>query len=214
MIPKIIWQTYETPFKDLLPEVKECVSTWIDKNPDWTYRYMDSKERKDFVLKEFGKEWHDLFINCELNIVQSNIWRCMVVYKYGGLYCDLDTICNEPINNWIKNEYDMTLSRDDDGNPEYFTIHTFAGKPKAKALEDLLEKLKYNISNNSIKTKDVVELSGEFLWADIIKGLEKKYKVYCYKKGSDMFNGKASTHLGTSKKWHENGYLQWTRHNA
>jgi mannosyltransferase OCH1-like enzyme len=97
MIPKIIWQTYETPFKDLLPETKDCVDTWKEKNPTWKYMYMDSQERDDFVLHEFDQEWYELFTTCSLGIVKANIWRCMILYIYGGVYSDLDTICNESI---------------------------------------------------------------------------------------------------------------------
>jgi mannosyltransferase OCH1-like enzyme len=210
-IPKIIWQTYETPFKELLPEAKACIQTWIDKNPKWNYIYMNAEERESFVLREFGKDWHDLFIGCNLGIVKANIWRCMVTYVYGGVYCDLDTKCNDPIDTWIDNRYIMILARDDDGNPEEFAIHTFASAPQNKVLLLILEEIKHNLANNKIKIKDVISLSGETVWTKIIKGLEDEYNIFCYPKKSNMFNGKATTHLGTSKKWFKDGYVQWMK---
>ena len=211
MIPKIIWQTYETPFNDLIPDAKKCIQTWIDKNPTWEYRYMSSEDRESFVLNEFGKDWYDLFTSCNLGVIKANIWRCMITYTYGGVYCDLDTICNEPIESWIKPEYDMTISRDDDGNVEDFAIYVFASKPKSKVLELILKQIKINLENNKLIRTDVIDLSGETVWSNIIKDCEDKYNIYCYIKGSNIFKGKAVDHLGTFKKWDKDGYISWTK---
>ena len=211
MIPKIIWQTYECNYEELLPEIKEFTESWKNKNKNWEYRYMSSDDRNNFVLSNFGEEWFKLFNSCELGIVKANIWRCMVLYIYGGVYCDLDTMCNEPIDTWIKDEYQMTCSRDDQGNSYEYAINVFASKPNSHALRDIINALKYNIINKKINKSNVVSLTGETLWKNIIKDREIKYNVYCYKKGSNIFNGLAVTHLGTIKKWHENGYTQWTR---
>lgn len=211
MIPKTIWQTYEVSFEELLPEIKECIQTWINKNPSWEYSYMDSKSRSKFVLEHFGEEWHNIFNSCKLGIVKANIWRCMVLYIYGGIYCDLDTICNKNIESWIKNDYDMVISRDDDGNPDEYCINLFASKPNSLALKNILDHIKNNIINNEITIDKVIQLTGETAWYDIINNNENTYNIYCYEKGSNIFNGVAVKHLGTSKDWHNDGYLQWTR---
>jgi len=211
MIPKIIWQTYECNYKELLPEIKELTESWKNKNKNWEYRYMSYDDRNNFVLNNFGQEWFKIFNNCELGIVKANVWRCMVLYIYGGVYCDLDTICNEPIDTWIKNEYQVTCSRDDNGNPEEYAINVFASKPNSIVLKDILNTLKNNIINEKITKNNVIKLTGETAWKNIISGNEDKYNIYCYKKGSDIFNGLAVTHLGPIKKWDDKGYTQWTR---
>jgi mannosyltransferase OCH1-like enzyme len=134
----------------------------------------------------------------------------MVLYVYGGLYCDLDTFCNIPIDEWINNNYDVILSRDDDGDNEDFSIHTFASKEKSKLMYDTIEILKINILNNKINKNNVVELTGEKVLSSIIKNNKKLYNFYSYEKGSNMFNGVASSHLGNYKKWNKYGYIQWT----
>jgi mannosyltransferase OCH1-like enzyme len=166
-----------------------------------------------FVLNNFGEEWHKLFTSCRLGVVKANIWRCMVTYIHGGVYCDLDTICNDPIESWIKPEYDMTISRDDDGNPDDFTIYVFASKPKSKALELILNQIKINLKNSAVTKEDVISLSGETVWYNIIKDFEVEYNIYCYEKGSNVFAGKSVKHLGTFKKWDKNGYIAWMKEN-
>lgn len=211
MIPKIIWQTYETDFKDLLQEAKDCSVTWIENNPSWEYRYMNSKDREDFVFKYFDSEWYKLYMECNLNIVKANIWRCMVLYIHGGVYADLDSICNKPIDSWIKDNYDMTVSKDDDNGSLEYCINVFAAKPFSKALESILLHIKENIKNNELTLNNVIDLTGETAWFNALSGQEDKYNVYCYEQGSNIFNGIAVKHLGTFKDWDKNGYLQWTR---
>lgn len=207
MIPKLIWQTYEVPFKELLPETKQCIQTWIDQNPTWKHMYMDAEERKNFVLHEFGEEWYELFSSCNLGIVQANIWRCMVVYTYGGVYCDLDTICNDSIESWIKEDFELILSEDDDANSSDPAIYIFAASPHNKTLFSILEKIKTNLKNNNIEINNVINLTGESVWSKFVND----DNVFIYKNKSNIFNGKAVTHLGTKKDWYKNGYHQWFR---
>ena len=70
MIPKIIWQTYETPYKDLPKYIIEYSNSWIEKNPDWEYRYMSATEREQFVEEHFGKEWLKIYKSYPYNVMR------------------------------------------------------------------------------------------------------------------------------------------------
>jgi mannosyltransferase OCH1-like enzyme len=209
VIPKIIWQTYETSYDEIIPQMKEFSDTWKDKNPAWKYMYMDRQQREDFVLHEFGEEWHNLFKNCKLGVVQANIWRIMVLYIYGGVYSDFDAWCIDPIESWIKEDYSLTMSMDDDGESDELCIIAFAATPGSPALKVLLDQIKINIENNEIIQRNVVELTGEMVWTRVLLGNDNLYNFYCYPEGSNLFNGKAVGHLGTRKTWWQEGYNQW-----
>lgn len=209
MIPKIIWQTYETPYDQITDTMKEYSNSWKEKNPDWKHMYMSREDRENFVLHEFGEEWYHIFKNCELGVVQANIWRAMVIYKYGGVYTDFDAWCNEPIETWIKDDYSLTLAKDDAEPGNDICIIVFGGKPGSPALKAVIDAVKKNVENNKIVKKTVIELTGEILWTKILLGNDEKYNFYCYPLGSQMFNGKAASHLGTYKPWWKDGYIQW-----
>jgi len=213
MIPRLIWQTYETPYDQITSTMKEYSNTWIDKNPGWKHMYMDRQAREDFVLHEFGEEWYGLFKNCKLGVVQANIWRAMVLYIYGGVYTDFDAWCNEPIESWIKEDYSLTIAMDDDGVSEGMAgdicIIAFAAKPGSPALKAVIDQLKINIQNNEVVQRTVIDLTGETVWTNVLVGNNDKYDFYCYDPGSNLFNGKAVKHLGTWKTWHQDGYTQW-----
>ena len=43
MIPKIIWQTYESSFEELPKEAKNLVTIWKEKNPEWEFIMWNNK---------------------------------------------------------------------------------------------------------------------------------------------------------------------------
>lgn len=70
--------------------------TWKNLNPEWELRYFDFKQREDFVKSE-APELMDYYRRSS-PLVQSDIWRMLAVYKFGGVYADMDTICIKPLD--------------------------------------------------------------------------------------------------------------------
>lgn len=211
MIPKIIWQTYKDPFNQLPQHAKDCAQTWKDLNPEYKYMYMDDNEAKSFILHEFGEDWLSIFNNYPIGVMRGDLWRYMIINKYGGVYADLDTVCNKPISSWIKKDYDLIVS-DDEDLPTY-TQFAFAGSPNNKITEIVLELIKQASQKINIEDKQMVHYTtGVDIWTKAINICkEQNEKIYIYGGGVNaIFNGNVMTHLGTSKGWHGNNYIQWT----
>lgn len=97
MIPKIIWQTHEAEYDDLKPFQKSITNTWKNLNPDWEYRYVSKKIRDKYV-----KEFDDFLYSCYLELSgvnQADLFKMLIIYKYGGFYADMDSVCSMPLNN-------------------------------------------------------------------------------------------------------------------
>ena len=140
MIPKIIWQTYESEYKDLPPLALECANSWQEKNLDWEYKYVSGKERAEFVLNNFGEEWFTIYNSYTVNVLRSTLWRYMCLYINGGFYADLDIFCKKPINSWIDLDLDFAVSKEPD-NPG-LTQMIFASSKKNIFLENVLKEIK------------------------------------------------------------------------
>lgn len=166
MIPKIIWQTYKDPYDSLPEYMRRATQTWKDLNPDYEYRYMDDSEAADFVRKEYGEEIHNIFINLPVGVMRGDMWRYLIIYKYGGVYADLDTECRSSIDNWKKEEYDFIVCPE---HQDHFCQWTFAaseGHPILKSVIDLMV--------SRLKTPDytmphfVHYLTGPGMWTSAI----------------------------------------------
>lgn len=160
MIPKTIWQTYESEYKDLPQKALECATSWQELNPDWEYKYVSAKERKEFVLKFFGEEWLTIYNSYTVNVLRSSLWRYMCLYIYGGFYVDLDVFCKKPINSWIDTSLDFAVSKEP-GNPG-LTQMIFASSKKNIFLENILNEIRniyYFNKENNITYNNVIDYS-------------------------------------------------------
>jgi len=149
MIPKIIWQTYESEYKDLPPLALECAGSWQEKNPDWEYKYVSGKERAEFVLNNFGEEWFTIYNSYTVNVLRSTLWRYMCLYLNGGFYADLDIFCKKPIDSWIDLDLNFAVSKEP-SNPG-LTQMIFASSKKNIFLENILKEIKDIYYTNKIK---------------------------------------------------------------
>lgn len=140
MIPKNIWQTYKTSYENLPEYAMKATATWIEKNPDWKYEYFSDSDVMDFVKDNFGNEWIKIFESCPIGVMRADIWRVMIVYVYGGMYTDLDTICHVPISLWFDKIPDKRIIL----NAEH-EIHIQQWTFLAEASHPVLEHILYNI---------------------------------------------------------------------
>jgi hypothetical protein len=103
VIPKKIWQTYDTKYEDLPPFQKNIINTWKALNPGWEYNYADAEQRAKDV-ENFDKFLYWLYLNVNKTL-QANIWRYTVVYQNGGFYADMDSVCIVPLDDVINKYY-------------------------------------------------------------------------------------------------------------
>jgi GT2 family glycosyltransferase len=91
-IPKIIHQIWIGN----KPAPTKFMQTWKDKNPDFEYIFWNEKEiiKRDIVFKCKEKIDEIEEINGKADIIR---WE--ILYKFGGIFLDADSICIEPIDN-------------------------------------------------------------------------------------------------------------------
>ena len=95
-IPKKIHQIWIGPKQ---PPTK-FMDTWRDKNPDFEYIRWNEEEIKN----------RDLRLECTARVDEmeeingkADIIRWEILYKYGGVFLDADSICIEPIDDVLMN---------------------------------------------------------------------------------------------------------------
>jgi len=99
MIPKIIHQTWKN--NNIPPEWKEAQQSWKTKNPDWEYMYWTDADNL-ILIKEHYPWFLDTYNSYPHNIQRADAIRPFILYHYGGLYMDMDTICLKNFDNVFK----------------------------------------------------------------------------------------------------------------
>lgn len=227
-IPKIIWQTYKEPYDSLAPYMKDAVQTWKDFNPEYELKYMDDTQAAEFIKAEYGQEWYDIFVNLPVGVMRGDLWRYMIVYKYGGVYADLDTECLIPISTWMLEDKEFIVCPETSNHFCQWTFAATAGHPILKSVLDLI---KQRLLNPEYGSPHFVHThTGPAIWTEgINKALEvtvknlvedsdllnssdnaRLYKFHCYGKEQwRIFHFESVKHIYGSQKWDDGNYVQW-----
>lgn len=93
-IPKIIHQLWIGP----KPAPIKLMNTWRDKHPDFEYIFWNENE---FKKREMEFRCQDKIDEIEEINGKADILRWEILYKYGGIFIDADSICIEPFDDEI-----------------------------------------------------------------------------------------------------------------
>ena len=138
MIPKVIYQTYKDPFDSLPEYMQKTSNSWKTMNPDYEHVYMDDSQASDFIKKEYGEKVYNLFINAPVGVMRGDMFRYLIIYKYGGIYADLDTLCVEPVSSWMKEDKSFIVCPEHQDHFCQWTFAATAGHPILKSVIDLM----------------------------------------------------------------------------
>lgn len=91
-IPKIIHQIW---LGSVVPEVYEAyMQSWRTKHPDWEY-YLWTDENVESLFPLYNQEFYDETKNYG---TKSDILRWELLYRFGGVYLDMDYECLNPLD--------------------------------------------------------------------------------------------------------------------
>jgi mannosyltransferase OCH1-like enzyme len=130
-IPKIIHLTYKNE-KDILPEWKDVLPAWKKTNPEWEIKFWSDQDNENLIKSDFP--WfYETYKNFKYNIQRVDSVRYCYLFKYGGLYIDMDYL---PVNKIDKLFYNQTNNNNDNQiylthstNVPIFTNSFMASKP-------------------------------------------------------------------------------------
>jgi hypothetical protein len=226
VIPKIIWQTYKEPFHALPPYARDAVFTWQSMNPRWRWEYMSDEQAAEFVLAEYGREWHELFVGFPVGVMRGDLWRYLVVYKYGGVYADLDTVCRRPIESWLDPAWSMMVCPE---NEMHLCQWAFAAEPGHPLMASVLETIRQGLRSPDYSNEHFVHiLTGPRAWTKgILAGLglpmgnpvrdtpvinasprAVETRFFCHPQFR-LFHSDAILHLFGSVRWKDGRYVRW-----
>lgn len=88
-IPKIIHQLAPADKSKWHEVWYECQNSWKNMYPNYKYILWTDEMMDDFMKKEFPK-YYDMYKNYKAHINRVDAVRYFILYKYGGIYADMD----------------------------------------------------------------------------------------------------------------------------
>jgi hypothetical protein len=104
-IPRIIHQTSKSA--DLVPELQANVDHIKRQNPTFAYNLYTDRDIQTFIMDEYGESVLEKFllISPRYGAARADLFRYLLMYKAGGVYLDIKSSTNAPL--------EMTLRPDD-----------------------------------------------------------------------------------------------------
>ncbi|CAH6421264.1 DXD sugar-binding motif protein [uncultured virus] len=93
-IPKIIHHLAPADQTKWKNEWYSCLKTWFDNFPKSEYKHLfwNDEQLREFMKNNFN--WFlPIYDNYKENIMRVDISRYFLLYKYGGIYTDMDMMC-------------------------------------------------------------------------------------------------------------------------
>jgi mannosyltransferase OCH1-like enzyme len=141
MIPKIFHQTWKN--LNIPKRWKNANMKCRRKYSDYEYMFWTDNTMNNFVKDEYP-EFYNTYVSYKYHIQRCDAFRYLVLYKYGGIYLDMDLLCKKTLNSFLK--YDLVLAKSSN-NLNYFTNMFFMVSPKNPFIKYCIDNLT-NYMNN------------------------------------------------------------------
>lgn len=138
-IPKILWRTYK--HTNLPGQWKEGFESG-SLLKGWKLIFMTDEDNELFI-RRYYPSLHPLYNNFEYNIQKVDLVRILYLYKFGGLYADLDKIFLTDFSHFFEKDADVFLVRSPNIHSTY-TNSFMASKPGVNIWKEMIEEIAKN----------------------------------------------------------------------
>lgn len=192
-IPRNIFQTWET--KNISSGFDILTQTWKYKNPNYAYFLFDSNEREEFIKQNFNETIYQSYCRIIPGAFKADLWRYCILFIYGGVYVDIDTICLNNIDSFFDKNIEFMTTIDLNNCPYYGTYNLsngfIASIPRHPILMDCIKRIVYNVENNIVPFSNL-DFSGPGI-------LGKSTNTFIGNNENESFIGKEGIHNNTLK---------------
>jgi hypothetical protein len=193
-IPRNIFQTWET--KHVSDGFTMLMQTWKYNNLHYAHFLFDGKEREQFIQKHFDDAIYKAYCKIIPGAFKADLWRYCVLFVYGGVYVDIDTICLNNIDTFLDENIEFMTTVDLNNCPYYGKYNLsngfIASIPGHPILMNCIQRIVYNVENNIVPFSNL-DFSGPGV-------LGKSTNTFMGNNENDPFVGKEGIHChGTFK---------------
>jgi mannosyltransferase OCH1-like enzyme len=145
MIEKNIFQSWYT--KVLNPLMQSKIDVFKNLNPDYSYNLYDDDDMDNFVNEHFKGEIANCYNKLNIIVAKVDFWRYLVLYKYGGVYLDMDSSIENPLDELIRSTDEAIITAE--GNPNLYVQWALIFSKGHPILKKTIDLIISNIKNNS-----------------------------------------------------------------
>ena len=174
-IPKKIFQTHKSiQYVHSKPHLLNAMNSWKKSVPEFEYHFFNDQECNEFMKTHFSGPIYDAYNKVPLSVMKADLWRYCVIYHYGGIYADIDTVCNIHPKHLLKGNSQLICVPE---NETHMCQWLFAAPPKSPILKQVIDlSVDRILSMDNIKGEHIIhELTGPGVFTH---GIEQYLQLY------------------------------------
>jgi mannosyltransferase OCH1-like enzyme len=191
-IPKIIHQLWIGP----KPAPIHMMDTWRDKNPDFEYIRWTEDEIKKRGIKFACQERID---EMEAWNGKADIMRWELLYEYGGVFLDADSVCIAPIDDILMSKKCFAGFEQEETRPGLVATGTMGFPPRHAIPMNAIEWIKKNCVSQQKTQKQAWVTVGPGMLTGLYK-TEKFPDLYVFNSYTFL-----PIHIASKKEYHGHG---------
>ena len=181
-----IFQTHKSiEYINSKPKVKLAVKSWLKYTNIFKYNFYDDNKCEEFMKNIVGGDIYQAYQKLPMKVMKADLWRYCIIYEYGGIYADTDTICK--INpELFLNDSLLTIVPE---NSTHLCQWVFSGPPKSPILKEVIDlSVKRILNKSKIKGEHIIhELTGPGVFTHGIESYLTKNNLPTFKKNRKLY---------------------------
>lgn len=126
MIPRIIHQIY---FRGDIPaDLARNVEKLKALNPNWEHRLWNAESAEQFIQSSYGDDALQAYrrIDPSYGAARSDLLRHMIMHEFGGVYFDIKSGADKPLEAGLRPDDRYVLAQWPDGHPSFYPHRALA----------------------------------------------------------------------------------------
>jgi len=162
-VPRVVWTTNYSNQVTLPVYANYLWNRSMSRT--WEYKFCDDDDCANFIKSNFPSDVFDAFESLQIGAAKADLWRILVLQKYGGVYIDIDAAFCWPLERMIADDQSELFVQLKDGS---ITNHFIAVCPNHPLIKEMADRIVSNIKKNTLKS--VFDMTGPTVVTDILRG--------------------------------------------
>ncbi|NBV77496.1 glycosyl transferase [bacterium] len=171
MIEKHIFQSWHTNKLD--PTIQARIDKFKKENPTYTYKLYLDADIDRFVNETYPGEIAEAYNRLNTIVAKVDFWRYLILYTYGGVYVDIDSNIEKPLDTLIREEDQAIITSENrPGAPIAYVQWALIFQKGHPILKKTVDMIVDNIKNNRYPN-NILKMTGPIVFAEAIQAVHK-----------------------------------------
>lgn len=184
LIPRVIYQTMKDSKVPI--SMQQAAATWVRLNPEYEYRFYTDDMCRDFIAKNFHQSVLYAYDKLVPGAFKADLWRYAILYKYGGVYADVDMVAEVPLRTIINPDDTFISVRDTDYSAIFNAF--ICCTPEHPFIKSVINHI-VTASANNFYGRNSLHPTGPLAFGEAIARVLEKNAYYVFDLNDQTING-------------------------